>query len=102
MNLSPKAQSIVDALAIGGLTSRQVAELQAMYFELEDWEQDAVDRWTSLGRQIRGIVPGSTNPDNENWRARPNETSYTTSYLGSWRRTWHLTLWARLRRIWRK
>ena len=61
--MTDRARTIIDALAVGGITFRQYAELQAMYFELEADEQDQIDHWTGLGREIRAITPGSTDQE---------------------------------------
>ena len=58
--MTNEAQTIIDALSVGGLNPRQVAELQQIFWSLPEDEQDAIDRWTALGRQIREIEPGST------------------------------------------
>ena len=55
--MTDRARTIIDALAVGGITFRQYAELQAMYFDLEPDEQDQIDHWTGLGREIRAMRP---------------------------------------------
>lgn len=66
--MSPAAETIITALSVGGLSPRQVAELQEVYWTLSQDEQDAIDRWTSIARQVRALRPGCTAPIEEDAR----------------------------------